>query len=128
MNRSAVYFPFLLALTWSLYPGLKVYVASLLLPAFSYASKLDLEDLATREEISRQIQQHFHKFDLYVPLEDVVVLSANKDPEKALFFDNLTKTCQDALIYVWLPFTVRLPFLGDVDWEWCKKPTIHVGH
>lgn len=85
--------------------------------------KLDLEDssLLNSSDLELQkkrlVQQHFLKYGIYIPLDDIIVNVNDRvvEPYRTL----LSKSCGHAELYVWVPLKFRLPILGDKIVEWC---------
>jgi len=76
----------------------------------------------TALQLRRNIQQHYRQYGLHLPIEDIVVVSKNRDePDKLTFL--MRKACGQGKVYVWVPLKLKLPFLGNRVVEWCWKTT-----
>jgi hypothetical protein len=71
-------------------------------------------------EIRRNIQMRFLKFDVYIPLDDIIFLGDNQDLDRTL--EQVMKTnCGKDGFSVWLPIKLRFPFAGEKVIEWCSQ-------
>jgi hypothetical protein len=120
-HRLLLLLPTFGAACWSIYPAALAFLAmfSLQLPNHD-AEALTVGGAA--EKLSRTIQSHFLAYETYIPLEDVWVEGSHKGPESERLSLLMRKTCGRGNLYVWIPFSFRLPFLGNRTLEWCWKP------
>lgn len=75
--------------------------------------------------VRRRIQKHYLQYDIYMPLEDIIVPAdpaATSDKNRLTFL--MRNVCGSAKIYVWVPIKIRVPGLGNMIWEWCWKPKL----
>ena len=71
-------------------------------------------------EIRRSIQMRFLKFDVYIPLDDIIYLGDSQDLDRTL--EQVMKTnCGKEGFSVWLPIRLRFPFAGEKVIEWCSQ-------
>lgn len=111
--------PTFCAITWSLLPSFRAAIGVLTAPAISLGSNEAAEELSIR----RKLQKHFLKFDVYIPLEDIIVTKKDqKIADRTVFL--MQKICGTGMIYVWVPLRMRLPIVGETVYDWCWKPII----
>jgi hypothetical protein len=129
IHKAAKYILLLLpsigAACWTLYPAAMILIGmvSLKLPQYD-AAAMELSE--TTEEIGRTLQTHFLALDIYIPLEDIWIDNVSKGPESERLSLLMRKTCGRANLYVWIPISFRLPFLGNRTLEWCWRPELKV--
>lgn len=129
-KRSIVYYlilllPSLSALMWSAWPAFSTLVATFKFEPIVH-NKTEWDFPQTSEKVRRSIQMHFLKNRLYVPMDDIIIVHNDSDPDEKKLLLMMSKSCGNARIYVWLPLSVRLPFIGYRVWEWCWKPTVKI--
>jgi hypothetical protein len=103
--------PVAMAATWSVYPSIKSAVA---VTKFEKL-KLTQSELGSEETITglkRQIQRHFLDYSVYIPTEDIVVLSTLEKSDDRLE-SLMTKACGRGSLFVWIPVKISLPFYGE---------------
>jgi len=78
-------------------------------------SLLDSSDFELQQK--RLVQQHFLKFGIYIPIDDVIVNDRNlvDEPYRSM----LEKSCGSGRLFVWVPIKFRLPLIGEKIVEWC---------
>lgn len=69
-------------------------------------------------ETRRRIQKRFLRQDVYIPLEDITLVTADGVGESDYLFD-MRKICGQGRIFVWVPLRFRLPLTGEKVREWC---------
>jgi hypothetical protein len=116
--------PIAAAATWSLLPSLRSIVA---VTKFSQitVNSADLNSYESSVTIKRQIQRHFLDYFVYIPTEDIVIItSEKKDGNRTESL--MTKACGSGSLFVWIPLKISLPFYGEKVHEWCWKPSIQI--
>jgi hypothetical protein len=127
--------PSLAAVGWSIWPSMKALIA---VASFN-PSHIDRAtpgpadgalltddewlDAQRTVELRREIQRHFREHDIYIPLEDIVTpasMPAGPDDLPLL----MQKACGQGKLYVWIPYKINLPVVGEKVFEWCWKPRI----
>ena len=124
-NYLLLLLPSLGAASWSLYPAVMALAGMLSLRLPQY-DPVAIETHEITEEIGRTLQTHFLGFDIYIPLEDIWVDNTSKGGEAERLSLLMRKTCGHGSLYVWIPFSFRLPFVGNRTLEWCWKPQLKV--
>ncbi|MFW7378096.1 MAG: hypothetical protein ACOH5I_04755 [Oligoflexus sp.] len=78
-------------------------------------SLLDSNDFELQHK--RSVQQHFSKFGIYIPTDDIIVNARDivHEPYRSL----LLQSCGSGKIFVWVPLKFRLPLIGEKIIEWC---------
>lgn len=101
-------------------PALKALEASWKLS--DYVSSKEGQTFAKQGQLRRLIQKHYLKFDVYLPLEDIVTLKGSPIPERYQRF--MEKACGNAQVYIIIPLRLDLPVIGEQVYEWCWKPKV----
>jgi hypothetical protein len=112
--------PALGAALWSIYPAVSAALATVPPPPMAAA---DWDDGERRVDLRRQVQRHFLRHDVYIPLEDIIVVSP-QDVEPGSPSLLMQKACGRGRLFVWIPLKFRLPITGEKVIEWCWKPQI----
>lgn len=116
----AVVLPILAALGWSAHPAFLAAWAIFDAPPFAAdASSSGPDEDPT---LKRQIQRHFLRHYVYIPLDDIVAVSPDPIPANDTASLVMQKACGRGRLFVWIPFKIRLPFAGEKVFEWCWKP------
>ena len=117
--KFALLIPTLLAVIWSVAPSIRAIVGVITAPA------IDAPITSANDELSirRNLQKHFLKFDVYIPLEDIIFAKREqKSLDRTVFL--MQKICGEGNMYVWVPLRTRTPIFGESVYDWCWKPTI----
>lgn len=118
----ACMFPLLATFVWTSFPSIKSAIAIAKFDPISFNQR----DFGSNEPITalkRQIQRHFLNYSIYIPTEDIVLLSEEENKNNRLE-TLMTKACGNGSLFVWVPFKIILPFYGDKVIEWCWKPSL----
>jgi hypothetical protein len=109
---------------WTFEPALRAVIASLSLNDTFLSS--DLGEINQEAlNVRRRIQKHYLEYDVYMPLEDIIVpIGPAADPSKNRLTFLMRNVCGSAKIYVWVPIKIRVPVFGNMIWEWCWKPKL----
>lgn len=117
--RFAAILPLCMALTYSTLDAVKALFAVSTLKSFT-----ELIDAASNPQemlkIRRSIQKHFLNSGVYVPMEDIVVASLNKENTSRLNF-LMEKACGKGKLYIWVPIRFKWPIIGERVFDWCWK-------
>ncbi|MEZ4743071.1 MAG: hypothetical protein R3B45_11590 [Bdellovibrionota bacterium] len=113
------------ALWWSVQPALVSLLAATTLK-IQPISQDEWNDSSIEPEIRRQVQFHFLRYKIYIPMEDIFIKNQVSKLEKKRASLLMTKACGHANLYVWLPLKFRIPFLGAKFMEWCWKPIFDI--
>jgi len=114
--------PTLAVVGWTFAPAFRAIAAAYTItPVALPANKFD--ELSWLE-FRRGMQKHFSSYDLYVPMDDIVV--ADPDVVGPDLADLTRKACGDGRLFVWLPLKLRLPLYGAVVWDWCWVPRVTI--
>lgn len=71
--------------------------------------------------LRQRIQMHFLSKDVYLPLEDIIFVQQDVDPnERPIFL--MRNACGEGKLYIWIPLIFRLPLYGNSVWEFCWTP------
>ncbi len=92
----------------------------------SKMSAWTMQSTELAEEIGRTVQSHFLRFDIYIPLEDIWLDQEKNEVESQRLSLLMRKVCGHGSLYVWVPVSFRLPFVGTKTVEWCWKPELPV--
>ena len=105
---------------WTVLPALRAVAAAYsITPVAMPSSPMDS---VAWVDFRRQLQKHFSEYDLYIPLEDIIVQDPELvGPELPRF---MRKACGDGLLYVWVPMKISVPIYGPVVWDWCWVPKV----
>ena len=125
-RRMALVFAFavppLAAALWSCWPSLQAMVASRRYTA-PRITEQDWRDGGKSTELRRQIQRHFLSYNVYIPLEDIVV-TGDDGPEASELSLLMQKACGRGRLFVWIPLIFRFSITGEKVFEWCWKPQV----
>lgn len=112
--------PLFFAAFWSAEPALQATYA-----AWKYnLTPIDTDRLnnsINQVNTKRQIQKHFLRDNIYIPLEDIILITDFLEKQSNLSFF-MQNACGRGRIYVWVPLKFRLPIIGDRVFDWCWKP------
>ncbi|MBP9708747.1 MAG: hypothetical protein KBD78_14000 [Oligoflexales bacterium] len=74
-------------------------------------------------EFKRKIQQHFRHYQIYLPLEDIVVnAQLNEKPDSFNLSTSLQENYGVSQVYLFVPLRFHLPFVGENVIEYVFKP------
>lgn len=76
-----------------------------------------LNSYSSEKNLKRKLQHFFLQHDVYIPLEDFVVLTGDEsdlDSRKII-----EQACGNGNLHIWLPLPLRIPILGERVIEWC---------
>jgi hypothetical protein len=114
--------PSAVAFAFSIMPALRAATATILFSLMPGTVQAPALDAGSPTEIRRKLQQYFTRFEIYIPLDDIVI----KDPIASFSTRGVelnALACQgDSQVSVWVPYRFRLPFAGEVVWERCWIP------
>ena len=112
--------PFVLFLAWCGEPAARVFLAksSLQKAGFGYDSSQSPSEI---KETQRKIQQHFRKYRVHVPTEDIIIVADSE--QRYVIGDLLRKACGTGNIFIWVPFKFRIPFKKTYIFEKCWVAT-----
>ncbi len=100
---------------------LRAYYVAETLPEFGLTASYPA-DLSEAFVVKRRIQKHFLDRHIYLPIDDIVVETADETVNAS---DRLTflmrKACGQAKLYIWLPLNYKLPAKGRFTSSWCWK-------
>lgn len=117
--KFALLIPTLLALIWSVAPSIRAIVGVVTAPTLEAPQASANDELMIR----RNLQKHFLKFNVYIPLEDIIFAKREqKSVDRTVFL--MQKICGEGTMYVWVPLRTRTPIFGESVYDWCWKPTI----
>ena len=116
--------PIAAAATWSFLPSLRSIVAVTKFSEIMIESA-DLDSEESSVTLKRQIQRHFLDYSVYIPVEDIVIITPDKKEDNRLE-SLMTKACGSGSLFVWIPLKISLPFYGEKVHEWCWKPSIQI--
>jgi hypothetical protein len=116
--------PIAAAATWSFLPSLRSIVAVTKFSQIMIESA-DLDSEESSVTLKRQIQRHFLDYSVYIPVEDIVIITPDKKEDNRLE-SLMTKACGSGSLFVWIPLKISLPFYGEKVHEWCWKPSIQI--
>ena len=117
--------PLLFALLWSCKPALYALAASFTFEPREYSS-IEWEQNTSQLDFGRSIQKHFRKFDIYIPLDDIMYRPHSPTYQEKLFLQ-LDQACGHGNVYVWVPLYFRFPLKGNKALEWCWIPQLKIG-
>lgn len=101
--------------------SLRAYYVAETLPDFDLTETYPA-DFSEAFAVKRRIQKHFLDHQIYLPIDDIVVETANEtvnDADRLTFL--MRKACGQAKLYIWLPLTYKLPAKGRYTSSWCWK-------
>ena len=107
---------------WSTKPALFALLASATFKHQLVHSSWE-QDPSERLDVTRSLQNHFRKFSVYIPYEDIMFRSQSLSYQEKLFF-HLDQGCGHGKVYVWIPLIIRFPLVGNKVLEWCWIPKI----
>lgn len=116
------YSPLLFSVIWPLRTGLRSAIAMWTMPE-QKLSQIDFDEPQARLDVKRAIQRHFREYDIYLPLEDIMLRSKSSEFRQKIFLF-LDKVCGHANLYVWVPLKFSFPIIGNKVKEWCWIPKI----
>lgn len=65
----------------------------------------------------RLVQQHFLKYGIYIPIDDITVKDVGIEADSYQLM--LQQSCGSGKLFVWVPLKFRLPLIGEKILEWC---------
>jgi hypothetical protein len=114
--------PILAAVIWSAHPSALAAWALIDAPPFVSKFTDDQDPQTSRHNLRRQIQRHFLRHYIYIPLDDIVTINPDPIPADDTVSLVMQKACGRGRLFVWIPFKIRLPIIGEKVFEWCWKP------
>ena len=75
--------------------------------------------------LRRDLQSHFRKYGVYIPVGDIIVANS-EDLGQSVLSSRMVESCGQAPVYLWLPIQVELPIHGKKIWEYCFKPKVRL--
>ena len=114
--------PILAAFIWSAHPSALAAWALIDAPLFTSKYSDDPDPQTNRQNLRRQIQRHFLRHYIYIPLDDIVSINSDPIPADDTASLVMQKACGRGRLFVWIPFKIRLPVIGEKVFEWCWKP------
>lgn len=115
-------FPVLTIVAWTTLASFKSVIAITKFGEITF-NQNDLNSDEAVTALKRQIQGHFLDYSVYIPTEDIVLLT-NQEKKNTRLETLMTKACGNGSLFVWVPFKIILPFYGDKVVEWCWKPNL----
>lgn len=117
--------PILLALLWSGKPALLAFIATMTFEQTEFLS-VEWEQDETQLNYGRRIQKHFRKYEIFIPLDDIMYRPVSPTYQEKLFLQ-LDQACGHGNVYVWVPMYFRFPLTGNKALEWCWIPQLKIG-
>lgn len=122
LSLLALLIPSVIAAYWSLAPAMSSLLACLRLPKVEIPADLNQPSWLNTK---REIQRHFLKQNVYIPLEDIALArdSSYVASQGSMAFINhlLFKSCSSANLLIWVPLRIRLPIIGEHVLDLCWK-------
>jgi hypothetical protein len=110
---------------WSSYSAIKVRWAAFQL-SFAPIEAQALESFEVRQEIRQKTQSHFLSYDVYIPQEDIIVVSKQDYDHNGELVRMMFQACGQGTVYVWIPLIFKLPYFGHIVLERCWNPKIEI--
>ena len=117
--------PSLVAAAWSIYPTVQVVVAIVAFDYFGLWTNPPKVTSLNGIGLQRIMQQYFSRFDIFIPLDDIVVRDSVASFSGRGLELNSQACNSDSKVSVWLPYRLRMPFVGEYIWEHCWIPQKH---
>jgi hypothetical protein len=107
--------PVVISVIWTTLPSIEAAMGTI---HVKFRIKSLLEEARSGIEIKRAIQKQFLYYDVYIPIEDILLREEVASGEQKL--PGLIDRCGRGEVYVWVPYPVRLPILGEKLTEICQ--------
>ena len=115
--------PLFFSLFWSAQPAIQAVIAAYQFPEIHVTEEEYTDRAGFSVFISRQIQQHFRKYNIHIPLEDILLRPSQPSYQERLFL-LLDRSYGQGKVYTWIPLVFRFPFAGHKVLEWCWIPKV----
>ena len=114
--------PFLAAIYYSTHKAVAALIACQQLQVQNNEALKELSPKAL-VEYKRKIQQHYRHYQIYLPLEDIVVnAQLNENPDSFKLSASLQENYGASQVYLFIPLRFHLPFVGENVIEYVFKP------
>ncbi len=115
--------PIVIYAIWVSEPSLRVYYAKYTFPVVT-VEESDIASVKDIIRIQRDVQEHFRKMKVYIPLEDIIFIQKNDD--RYVIGDLLRQSCGEGPLFIWLPISFRIPHKFQRIYEQCWTPKVDI--
>ncbi len=116
---------FVICSIWTSYPALRVTWAAFNLTIPTYSMD-EWEASEITSEIRRIVQNHFLKHKIYIPHEDITIVTDQIYDDNMRLSALTERACGLGQVFVWMPVAFKLPIVGHKVYEWCWKPKVKI--